>query len=248
MPMMAAQFFAKGLPRLLAIVGICCSCVIVVMCASSTPVMAIGFVILGFCFFPLRPHMRLIRWGLVGMLIGLHLCMKQPVWHLISRIDLAGGSTGYYRFVLIDEAINHFSDWALLGIDSTERWRERLFDVTNQYILEGVRGGALTMVLFMVVVGLAFRGVGKLWRKHRDDRRRVISSWALGVAMFVHAMNFIGVSYFGQINMVWYLLLATIASLSGAPARSAQKAASYSRPKREEIMVDDVRGRPAQVA
>ena len=33
----------------------------------------------------------------LATLVGLHLVMKAPVWHLISRIDLAGGSTGCTR-------------------------------------------------------------------------------------------------------------------------------------------------------
>jgi hypothetical protein len=39
-------------------------------------------------------------------------------------------------------------------------------------------------------------------------------AWALGVSLFVHAVSFIGVSYFGQITMLWYLSLAVPSSLA----------------------------------
>jgi hypothetical protein len=222
LPMMVVQLLNRGKSRALAVVGICASCVIIVTCASSTPVMAALFVVVGFAFFPLRGQMRWIRWGLVVVLVSLHMTMKQPVWHLVARVDLAGGSTGYHRFLLIDRAIDNFGDWWLLGTDSTERWLEGLYDVTNQYILEGVRGGVVGTALFVLIIALGFRTAGRLCRAHSADRKTVIVAWACGVAVFVHAMNFIGVSYFGQINMVWHLLLATLASLATLPSRPAQ--------------------------
>jgi hypothetical protein len=36
----------------------------------------------------------------------------------------------------------------------------------------------------------------------------------LGVILFVHIVSFISVSYYDQIIVVWYLLLAMIASLT----------------------------------
>jgi hypothetical protein len=41
--------------------------------------------------------------GLVGALAVLHFfVMQAPVWHLISRIDLIGGSTGWHRYIIFD--------------------------------------------------------------------------------------------------------------------------------------------------
>jgi hypothetical protein len=37
--------------------------------------------------------------------------------------------------------------------------------------------------------------------------------WALGVVLFVHCVNFMGVAYFGQIVMLLNLQLAMVASL-----------------------------------
>jgi hypothetical protein len=87
-------------------------------------------------------------------------------------------------------------------------------DVTNQYVLEGVRGGLLTLCLFIAIIVIAFRDVGELWRLQTKNPYRLAISWVLGVSLFVHCMNFIGVSYFGQIWILWYLLLAIIGSLS----------------------------------
>ncbi len=165
-----------------------------------------------------RHYMKLIRWGALFILVALHMVMKTPVWHLIARIDFVSGSTGYHRYLLIDQAIKHFGEWWLIGIRSTLHW-EGLFDITNQYIWEGVQGGFLTLALFVTIIVLAFRGIGRSWRISTGDRYQLALFWALGVSLFVHCMNFLGVSYFGQIYVLWYLLLAIIGSISPATAR-----------------------------
>jgi ABC-type Mn2+/Zn2+ transport system permease subunit len=39
--------------------------------------------------------------------------------------------------------------------------------------------------------------------------------WAMGAALFAHAVTFISVSYFDQNFVNWYLLLAIIGTLTG---------------------------------
>ena len=52
----------------------------------------------------------------------------------------------------------------------------------------------------------------------------------LGVGLFVHCMNYIAVSYFGQIEMLWYLQLAIITSLASSyPARTSAKPLAVAR-------------------
>jgi hypothetical protein len=225
-PLMAALWWRGGAGRAWSVLGVLLSGIIVVTCASSTPVSAVLFAAMGLLAFPMRAHLRWLRWGVVLLLVGLHLVMNNPVWHLIGRVDFAGGSTGWHRFYLIDQTLRHFGEWWLCGTNNTAHWGEGLFDVTNGYVLEGVRGGLLTLILFVLVIAMGFGAVGRLWRSVEGDRPRLAMAWALGVMHFVHAMNLIAVSYFGQIQMIWYLGLAMIGSLapprrsSAVPARS----------------------------
>lgn len=214
LPLFAAYWWKSAKDRIWAITGIVTTFIIVICCASSTPVMGALAAMLGGLFFPLRRYMRLVRWGVLLSLTALHMMMNAPVWHLISRVSVVGGSTSYYRYMLINGAITHFHEWALLGTKSTAHWGWGAQDITNQYILEGVRGGFLTLVLFVVVIAYAFRDVGNLWRQQKENSFSLVLSWALGVSLFVHCVNFIGVSYFGQVHILWYLLLAMIGSLA----------------------------------
>lgn len=208
-----------------------CALLVVVLCASSTPVLAVGAVLLGAAVFPLRRSLSAIRWAIAAVLLVMHVSMRQPVWHLISRIDVVGGSTGWHRFFLVDEAIKHLPEWWLLGESDTTKWAPTLGDVTSQYVLEGVRGGVFGLGLFAATMVVAFRNAGRIgcWGLPRANLQRQQLAWALGVSLFAHAMCFIAVAYFGQIVQLWYLLLALVECVAeiGAARPAASGAAAH---------------------
>ncbi len=212
-PLMLALWWKGGRDRTLAVAGTIASVGIVICTASSTPAAAVSAVLVGMLFYFLRDSMREVRWTLGLGLLGLHLAMQAPVWHLISRIDLVGGSTGYHRFRLIDAAIRSLGEWAVLGTKSTAHWGRGLQDVTNQYVLEGVRGGLATLVLFVAGLCVAYGFVGRVRKAVCRDKPREMMVWGLGVSLFAHCMCFIAVSYFGQIMVIWYMLLSMCSSL-----------------------------------
>ncbi len=216
MPLFVAYWWKSAKDKLWGILGFLTVSIIVVCCASSTPVMAVLFGIVGGLMYHCRHHIRPIRWGILLTLAALHVVMNNPVWHLLGRVDIAGGSTGWHRFNLINQTVINFSVWWFSGCSgyTIASWGVFGGDVTNQYVLEGVRGGFLTLILFVVINLTAFVAVGRLWRSNPTSPYRLVLSWAMGVSLFVHCMNFIAVSYFGQIWILWYLLLAMIGSLS----------------------------------
>jgi hypothetical protein len=129
-----------------ALAGICASLIIVFTSISSTSVFTFIMMLMALCMYPLRRHMRAIRWGLIIMLISLHMYMKAPVWALIGRMSAFNSSTSYRRYLLIDQFINRFNEWFLVGTKSTAMGHEaeQMFDVTNQYVRTGVDGGILS--------------------------------------------------------------------------------------------------------
>ncbi|MFG0257219.1 MAG: hypothetical protein ACF8GE_04890 [Phycisphaerales bacterium JB043] len=232
-PIMAGTFWAAMLPLIgtwcfrnkttlmQATIGVCCSLVIVATCASSGPVASVLIGAIGVAMFTFRHWMSYVRWMAAGGLVMLHLLMEAPVWHLVSRIDIVGGSTGYHRYKLIDESVRNFGDWWLMGVKAEvlQGWETDMSDVTNQYVFEGINGGLWTLIAFIAMLWIGFMGIGRLWRMCANDTFREKMSWALGASLFVHAITFLSVSYFGQINVVWFLTLAMIASLSPTRAQ-----------------------------
>lgn len=181
--------------------------------------------LIGLFFWPLRDKMRLVRWALLAGIALLAVFMKAPIWFLIGKLSFITGGTGWSRSELIDEAIKHFSEWWLLGTTYTANWTfgegnglitlpgdPNMVDITNQYILIGVQGGILPLILFIMIIGYCFQGLGKTRRILTDqsDYKQFIP-WALGSALFAHTVIFISVAYFDQMRMMWILLLSIIA-------------------------------------
>jgi hypothetical protein len=111
MPLFVALWWKGRRYRVMAVMGIVSATVITVACNSSTPVLGYAAGVVALCLWPARRWMRAIRWGIAFTLVSLHLVMKAPVWHLISRIDITGGSSSWHRFMLVDQCIRHFGDW-----------------------------------------------------------------------------------------------------------------------------------------
>ena len=177
--------------------------------ASSTPILTLLIVLIILCGYRWREYTACAGWGLFASLVALHIVMQAPVWHLISRIGVVGGSTGWHRFILIDKAITHFGEWAFLGCRTTAHWGRGLRDVTNQYIFEGVRGGFVTLALFLVMIYMALRILLRLSLQKKEHKQQFLA-WCLFVAIIGHCVAFLGVSYFGQIMMWWYMILAMV--------------------------------------
>jgi hypothetical protein len=221
MPLFVGLWQYRRRQRFLTALAIAATAVITVTCASSGPVLSYLAGIGALCLWPLRHSMRKIRWAVVVALIALQAVMKAPVWYLLARIDVFSGSTGYHRAFLIDRAFVNFWGWWLVGTKSTWDWASKddhLFDVTNQYILNGANGGLITMILFIAIIVLCFKAIGRTVRTDdtHNSTREARLLWAFGAALFTHAITFISVSYFDQNFVNWYMLLAFVSTFAGS--------------------------------
>lgn len=197
-----------------ALLGILSATIITFLSASSTPFLSYMAGIGALCMWPLRHQMRAIRWGITVTLVALHLAMKAPVWALISRVDVIGTSSGYHRFKLVDEFINRFGEWWILGTKSTTDWGWDMWDTVNQFVNEGVNGGLITFILFLSIIIIGFKIVGRKMKEFGDVNKTQLRIWALGSALFSHVVGFFGIVYFDQMQMPWLLLLAIMSLLS----------------------------------
>ena len=222
-PILAGTFAAVLLPlffglwltsrkhRTIAVAGMIAVTVMAIASNSSTPLLAYAAGLMGLCFWPLRNQMRLIRWGILLTLVSLHVVMKAPVWHLISRIDVSGGSSGYHRYELVNQCILHFWDWWLLGAKDNGQWGWLMWDTANQYVATAQSSGLLPFLLFLSIIVYGFKYVGK-GRRTATSRKDALFVWSLGGSLFAHVMGFFGISYFDQTIVAWYALLALISA------------------------------------
>ena len=222
LPLFIGLWITDKKERKLATVGIAACCVIPFAASSSTALFGFLGGIMALCFWPLRTRMKVIRWSVAIVLIGLHIAMKAPVWHLVSRIDLTGSSSSYHRYQLINQCIVHFRDWVFVGTKNYADWGWDMWDLSNQYVFIADTSGLIPLVAFVVTIILAFRYVGKSRRAFVHDRKQQLFVWALGASLFANVVAFFGISYFDQTIVAWYALLAMICTVYSS-ARAEKK-------------------------
>ncbi|MGA9308618.1 MAG: hypothetical protein WBW31_24700 [Candidatus Sulfotelmatobacter sp.] len=222
-----------GKARLLGVVGLAASGVIAVTSMASTGIMAFGAGILALCLWPIRKHMRALRWGIVITVLGLALAMRAPVWFIIARVDFVGGH-GWDRAALIDATVRHFSEWWLLGATSTENWGADTWDACNQFVSEATSGGLATLIVFIAILSRVFGMIGAARKRAEGSRRQEWFFWCLGAVLFAHVMGFWGIDYFDVIRTWWYIFLAMI------PAATMAARASVAERSQPELVSDAV--------
>jgi hypothetical protein len=146
--------------------------------------------------------------------------MKAPVWWLMARISGLVGGGGYWRAKIVDQAVNYFEEWWLIGTNYTAHWSPTgsgmplypdMMDTTNQFVAEGVGGGLLKLILFIVIIVVCYKRIGLIVHdiQQYGFKERFIF-WAMGCTLFAYIVAFMSVSNSGQMNMIYYCLLAFI--------------------------------------
>jgi hypothetical protein len=229
--------------RALALAGALAAVVIVVTSSSSGPALALIAAFAGVAMFPARAYMRWFRWGTVIVLVVIHFVREAPVWHLLGRASDVIGGTGYHRVRLITGFVDNWDEWILAGTPSTAHWGWGLQDITNEFVYQGVTGGIITLLSFLAILVIAFRYVGQTLRatkraRHLSRARREglqLLAWGLGASLAAHCVNWLGVAYFGQMQLILYMWLAFIATIRLTPELQAQRVPEAARTSRTVV-------------
>jgi O-antigen ligase len=144
--------------------------------------------------------------------------MKSPVYSLIGRVSNITGGTGWHRVYLIDSAIRYFGDWWMIGTKKTAHWIPYVLpidpdnvDITNQYILVGVQGGVISIILFLYIMVKCFGAIGSSTKYYENKSSWMAKFvWSLGVSLFTYVVSFISVSMFDFIEIYFYMLVSFI--------------------------------------
>jgi hypothetical protein len=195
----------------LGIIGTLSACLLVITSTSMTPLIACisGFVAL--LFWPLRHRMRIIKFLVISVAVTLQILLASPLWGVIKKLDFIKGANALHRFELLDNLINRIDEWFFLGSKKAGTWGIGTQDAANQYYAEAITGGFIKLALFIIIILFSFSIIGKKIKNTIDvpSQKRM---WALGSALFANVVGFLGISYWDQMLIVWYLLLALITS------------------------------------
>ncbi len=222
MPVFIALWLYRPKYRPIAVAAMVASLAIVGTASSSGALMALMASIGGMALWKWKAHMRFVRRAGVIAILLLAMIMNAPVWYLFDRLSSITGGTGWFRSFLIDQTISHFNEWWLFGTTYTAHWAPagevpagdpNNMDITNHYIVQCVSGGLLKLILFLAIIVASFKTVGRWFKTQDADARAGILVWGAGVSLFSHCLSFVSTTYFDQIVVVWYWLLALIASI-----------------------------------
>jgi hypothetical protein len=209
-----------------ALAGVALCFGIVWLSNSGGPLGAAAVGIVGWLFWAVRRELFAVRLAFFAILAMLALVMQAPVWYLPARISSLTGGGGWHRSYLMDVAFSEFDKWWFAGMDLAETvsWFPYLVeatgaaDITNAYLDLGLKAGVLAMVLFVVLLVRAFRRIGQaleMGRRRIGTRREAdLLLWGSGCALLVHSFNWLGITYFDQIYVVWFMQLAAVSALS----------------------------------
>ncbi len=217
-PIMWAGYKAQN--KAIYLLSALCCLFFVYASASSGPIVALAGAIFFLSFFKWRQYGSILAWFTLLTTVFIHFARETPIWHfLYVRIAIKASSTGYHRYLLTDAAVKEFWDWWLLGYGAVgPQWHLKYWprnwatftDVTNHYLLEGVRGGFFTMLLFILLCYKVIKASGSL-SLSLDSTGDQWMWWGFAVMMITHCLSFLSVAYFGQITMLLYFTFAVAA-------------------------------------
>ena len=177
---------------------------------SSGPVASLAACLSIMLLFRFKYNSKKIFYICVVISLLIHFVREQPLWHLLFvRLRIRSSSTGYHRYQLIETAINEFKNWWLFGYgDAGPNWHiiwghdyVNFTDVTNQYLIEGVRGGFVSMLIFIILCFMTIKILGSCAIQEKSIKKQWVW-WGWTSMMFTHCVTFLSVSYFGQITML----------------------------------------------
>jgi hypothetical protein len=242
-PLFIALWFQDRKYRLLALVSFAASMIIVVTANSSGALMTLLAGIAGMCLWKWRTQMRWLRRGSVVVMLCLAMVMQAPVWYVFARLSSVSGGEGWHRAFVIDQAVNHFSEWWLFGTTYTAHWApggqtistdSDMMDITNQFVMEGVKGGIFRLILFVWIIVVCFKSVGRRIRAEVDGFPKGLLVWALGVSLFGHCLSFMSVPYFDQMIVIWYWIVAVTATVQNMPETEAPQEGARDNPNEQD--------------
>ena len=85
-------------------------------------------------------------------------------------------------------------------------WGFDMWDLSNQFVAEGVSGGLVTFLCFIAMISICFSRLGTARKSVEGDRNQGFY-WFLGCKHYFRTLfAFFGISYFDHTQVAWFAL------------------------------------------
>ena len=218
--MLYAGLFFSGVRKRFVLVGFLAAAAIVLSSHSSGPFLGLALGLLAFFCWRWQRHLKQILYGVVALLLVLQVVMSSPVWFLIAKVSDVTGGGGYHRAMLIEQTVHYFDRWWLAGTVETSDWfpyeMNGKADITNWFVAAAVDAGLLGLFAAVSLVVTLFKTLGASIAANPEPRAKKLL-WGIGATLVGSLGILFSVTYMDQMQIVWYLLLASIATLAVRP-------------------------------
>jgi len=155
---------------------------------------------------------------LLVLAVAISLVSNRPIYQIIAAMANPLGGDSWQRVVLIDSAIKDLDKWFWLGYGGRDPgWGARVgmsfTDLNNEFIKAGVYYGIWGVIALCMVLFEAFRGLRRVHRNATTPLMKSLS-WSFGTVLVGTMVAWMGVSYFGQMRIIFYILLGVIGSFT----------------------------------
>ena len=138
----------------------------------------------------------------IFLCISIQLFSNRNFYQVIFSYGSKFGGTGWHRAKLIDVAVSHFGEWWFAGYGNQDPGWGHYFgmtwtDVTNEYILAGIRYGIAGVLVLCWVLYVAFSLLRAAYKKENQPYMKTVY-WSLGS---------MSVDFFGQLIPIFYCML-----------------------------------------
>lgn len=213
--------FLYGMPKIHAMILSAVCLIHVLTSASSGPVISLIVACLTMSLWRYRSMLQYLYLVPLCLYCLLLLIMNRAPYYLISDIDLAGGSTGWYRANLIESCIVHFREWALTGTEYTLHWipfqhgiSDQHADITNQFIVYAIMGGLSVLCAFIWLNWQVYRLASTTLALYHTDLDMTRMLFILTASLFSFISTFFSVSLFGQAQAFYWITIAFIVNVA----------------------------------
>ena len=140
------------------------------------------------------------------------------VWFIFSKLGVLMGGDGWHRSYLIDRFFYYFPRWWLLGTNDTHDWMPYVLpdgnaDITNLYVNVGITGGLTALAMLVLLLIQCFKFLGKAMTALQSQFSEMkFLVWGLGGALFSHVVTLFSITYWDQIYVILWSLMAIIST------------------------------------
>jgi hypothetical protein len=216
----------EGKCRLNALLGIVLCLAIVGASNSGGPATGVAVALAGWLAWRVRTEMQWLRRFLLALIALLAMVMEAPIWYLLAKVSQITGGAGWHRSELMNVAFQNLDRWWFAGmpLSETSGWLPYTntltgnVDMTNTYLQFGVNSGLGAVILLLALLTVAFSRLGRSMGVIRSNQTHWGGVeplyWGLGVMLTVHLFNWFAITYWDQTNIMWFLQLAILGSLT----------------------------------